>query len=299
MRILAGLAFLAAAAGAPAQMMNMMQPSYEGLWWNSPAGSESGWGVNITHQGNILFATWFTYDTDGSGLWLVVPRADLMSMPGYMMGYGGYGGETYDAYTYTGLVYRTTGPAFDSASFDPAAVHATEVGTATFRFNDPDAGTFSYSVNGVTGSKMIVRQVYSTVPTCALGGSAGSSTNYQDLWWRGPSESGWGINLTHQGDTIFATWFTYDSSGRGLWLVMSNGVKTAEGVYSGPLYRTTGPAFNAASWSATPVNVTAVGSATLTFSDANNGMFSYTVNGVSQSKPITRQVFSSPMTICR
>ncbi|HEX4782635.1 MAG TPA: hypothetical protein VH301_17895, partial [Usitatibacter sp.] len=33
----------------------------QGLWWRSPAGSESGWGVNITHQSNTLFATWFTY----------------------------------------------------------------------------------------------------------------------------------------------------------------------------------------------------------------------------------------------
>jgi hypothetical protein len=34
-----------------------------------------------------------------------------------------------------------------------------------------------------------------------------------------------------------------------------------------------------------------VGSATLTFSDANNGTLSYTVNGVSGSKAITRQLF--------
>ncbi|HEX6793354.1 MAG TPA: glycosyl hydrolase family 28-related protein, partial [Casimicrobiaceae bacterium] len=37
-------------------------PNYEGLWWASPAGSESGWGINFAHQGDIIFATWFTYD---------------------------------------------------------------------------------------------------------------------------------------------------------------------------------------------------------------------------------------------
>ena len=28
-------------------------PSYAGLWWNSPAGSEAGWGISIAHQGDI------------------------------------------------------------------------------------------------------------------------------------------------------------------------------------------------------------------------------------------------------
>ena len=40
--------------------------NYQGLWWNSPAGSESGWGINITHQGDTLFVTWFTYDSGGN-----------------------------------------------------------------------------------------------------------------------------------------------------------------------------------------------------------------------------------------
>ena len=301
MRILACLALFAAASSAPAQMMMTMQPSYQGLWWKTPAGSESGWGVNISHQGSILFATWFTYDADGSGMWLVMPDGMLTSSPGYMMGYGygyGYGGDPMTSYTYTGTLYRTTGPAFDSATFDPAAVHVTMVGTATFDFSDPDLGTFSYTVNGVSGSKMITRQVYSTMPTCELGGPTGSSPNYQDLWWKS-SESGWGVNITHQGDILFATWFTYGADGKGLWLVMSNGAKVNDGVYSGALYRTTGPAFDSATWSPSQVGVTPVGTGTFTFTDANNGTFAYVVNGVTQSKAITRQVFSMPTSVCR
>src|SRR3990167_7926115 len=67
------------------------------------------------------------------------------------------------------------------------------------------------------------------------------AANYQDLWWN-PAESGWGINITHQGDTMFATWFIYDAAGKPLWLVMSNGVKSGSGSFSGDLYRTSGPA---------------------------------------------------------
>ncbi len=49
-----------------------------------------------------------------------------------------------------------------------------------------------------------------------------NATNYQDLWWAaGGAESGWGINLTHQGDVLFATWFTYDSDGTPLWLAVT------------------------------------------------------------------------------
>ena len=36
-----------------------------------PNGAESGWGVSLTHQGDIIFVAWFTYDFDGSALWLV------------------------------------------------------------------------------------------------------------------------------------------------------------------------------------------------------------------------------------
>src|SRR5262249_46385393 len=64
-------------------------------------------------------------------------------------------------------------------------------------------------------------------------GKQAANANYQGLWWRSPanSESGWGVNLAHQGDILFATWFTYDASGAGQWFVMSNGNKTGPGTY--------------------------------------------------------------------
>src|SRR5947207_2926852 len=44
--------------------------NYQGLWWAAPAGAEDGWGINFAHQGNVIFGTWFTYDTTGRG-WLI------------------------------------------------------------------------------------------------------------------------------------------------------------------------------------------------------------------------------------
>jgi serine protease len=164
-------------------------------------------------------------------------------------------------------------------------------------------------VNGITQTKPIGRYIYATGGThCTLGGTQGASPNYQDLWWRSPaeSESGWGLNITHQGDILFATWFTYEAGGsaaapaKGMWLVMSNGNRTSAGVYTGTLYRTTGPAFSAVPFTPiTPSNYTIVGSLTLTFTDANTGTMSTTVNGISQAKPITRLIYSSPTTVCQ
>jgi hypothetical protein len=83
-----------------------------------------------------------------------------------------------------------------------------------------------------------------------------------------------------------------------LWLVVT-ALKTTPGVYSGTLYRTTGPALNAVPFNPAAVVATAVGNATFTFSDGNNANFAYTVNGVAQNKPITREVFTNPGTVCQ
>jgi serine protease len=262
--------------------------NYQGIWWNSPAGSESGWGINFAHQGDTLFASWFTYDLAGSGAWYVMTAQK--SAPA----------------TYTGTLYRTRGPRFDSVPFDPAAVTSTPVGTGTLAFADGSNGTFSYTVDGVAQTKSITRQVFGPQPACAWGATSdlAAATNYQDLWWKTPagSESGWGINLNHQGDTIFATWFTYDVDGSPMWLVVT-AQKTFANTFTGDLYRTAGARFDA--FNPAAVVATKVGTATFTFANGNQATFGYTVQTAampapaSQSKTITREVFGPPGTVCR
>jgi hypothetical protein len=65
------------------------------LWWNS---TESGWGLNVNNQGNVAFATLFTYDNLGAPLWLVMPNGQRQN-----------GGEVF-----TGALYRTTGSPFNA-----------------------------------------------------------------------------------------------------------------------------------------------------------------------------------------
>jgi hypothetical protein len=55
---------------------------------------------------------------------------------------------------------QTKGPAFGAAAFDPLKVTRSEVGTATFTFVHGNAATFSYSVNGISQSKSITRQLF-------------------------------------------------------------------------------------------------------------------------------------------
>ena len=266
---------LATFADAPAQ-------NFTALWWN-PA--ESGWGVNFNHQGNTLFATLFTYDTDHAPLWLVMSAGALQA----------------DGITFTGDLYRTTGPAFNAVPFTPiTGANLTKVGTMSVAFTGADAATLVYTVNGTTVTKAIQKQIFgSRAASCATTtGSRASLTNYQDLWWKS-DESGWGINITHQDRTLFATLFTYDNAGRGLWLVMSAGNLQADGSYLGDLYRTTGPAFNAQPFTPlTSANLTKVGTMSLRFADGNTATLAYTVNGVGVSKPIARQVFASPVPSC-
>jgi hypothetical protein len=266
--------------------------NYQGLWYAAPAESESGWGINFAHQGDAIFASWFTYDLAGKGWWLVMSANK--SAPN----------------VYAGTLLQVTGPAFDAVPFppvgSPGGATAAPAGSASLTFTDANNGTFAYTVNGISQTKAITRQQFGPMPTCTFGTQTNLAlaSNYQDLWWAAPagSESGWGINLTHQGDSIFATWFTYDHDHTPMWLIVT-APKSKPGTYTGPLLRTTGPPFNAMPFPpvGTPGGVTGsnVGTATFTFTDGNNASFAYTVNGVSQTKAITREVFQPPGTTCQ
>jgi hypothetical protein len=264
--------------------------NFEGLWWNSPGGSESGWGINVAHQGNVIFATWFTYDATGKAWWLTM-TADKT-------------GEN----VYSGNLIRTNGAPF-SAFIPPA--QTTVVGTGALTFTSATTGTLTYAVNDganvATQTKAIVLQTFGPVPTCVWGAQSDltKATNFQDLWWAAPAglESGWGINLTQQGTKIFATWFTYDANRDPLWLSALL-TQTGQNTYSGALDRTTGPAFNAVPFDPTLVHHSPSGTAMFRFTDGNTATFDYNVdlgdgvNEAIQSKAITREVFRAPGTVC-
>jgi len=69
--------------------------------------------------------------------------------------------------------------------------------------------------------------------------------------------------------------------------------------YTGSLDATTGPAFDAVPFDSSRVTHSAVGTATVTFTDGANSIFDYSLYGVARTKSLTRFVFRSPGTVCQ
>jgi len=116
-------------------------------------------------------------------------------------------------------------------------------------------------------------------------------------------ESGWGINFAHQGDTIFATWFTYDVDRRPLWLSATTVRQGTSNVWRGDVVRTSGARFDA--FDPALVQRRIVGTATITFADGNHATFAYAIadaalgGPLAQAKAIVRQPFGGgDPTVC-
>lgn len=273
---------------APTGVASIVPPTsttnYEGIWEATPPGSQSGWGINLAHQGDIIFATWFTYDLTGKGWWLSMTANRT--------------GEN----TFSGLLQETNGPPYYSMPFDPARVTRNTIGAGTLTFTGTDSGTFGYALNGTAQTKTITRFRFGPMPSCAYSAAPNlaAATNYQGLWQAASgNESGWGATLTHQGDVIFMVWYTYEPTGGPLWL-SATAQKVAQGVYAGTFYRTNGPPYNAVPFSPALVTQIPVGTMQLAFAGGDSGSFSYTIGGVTQTRQIARLLFRPPAaTLCQ
>src|SRR5438128_854668 len=115
-RLLCACAVAALIAVVPAKATDLTD-----LWWNS---SESGWGMNIAHQSNTIFLTFFVYGADGKAGWYSATAT--------------YSGQNAGgSLLYTGDLYEATGPYYGGV-FSPSSVHPTKVGNATFQADTVD-----------------------------------------------------------------------------------------------------------------------------------------------------------------
>jgi len=238
--------------------------SYQDMWW---AGSqENGWGLTITQHNDLLFLAWYLYDNNGNPYWIVMPNG------------------TWNAShtSYSGALYVPSGSWFgnyDTAHFAAGGA----VGTGSITFTSASTAALNYTVGGVLGSKSIARLVFGAA-------NAAPITDYSDMWWGGTSQNGWGVVLSQQYHNIFAAWYTYDASGKTTWFVMPDGTWSGN-TYSGALYSTKGSPVLNGTYSASALVVTQVGTLSLTFTDASNATMTYTVNGLTQTKSISRLAF--------
>jgi hypothetical protein len=250
------------------------RPNLTGLWWRA---DENGRGTWISHQADTIFAVDYAYDAANAPRWRTMVAAKR------------------DDGTYSGEVWETRGPAFNAPTFDPQQVATLRIGYGWIAHDDAE----HVRVDMAEGSgRELVRQQFGPLPACAFGLAPDLSklANYTDLWWN-PAESGWGINVAHEGDTLFAAWYTYNLDGTPLFLVATM-QKSGAATYAGDLYRATGPA-------GTAMQAAKVGTATLAFASGNAGTLGYSAQlpgmtaPAAGTKAITRQVFAAPGAACQ
>jgi hypothetical protein len=235
----------------------------QGLWWSGEA--ESGWGLNIAKNDERIFASLFIYDSDGKPQWVVMP--------------GGQWDPLHEVYW--GDLYIPSGSfhgSYDSRAFKMGEV----VGTGSLSFPSADAGRFDYVVRGLAGGKNIERFVFGTRSLDVPSPHAG-------MFWGGPGQDGWGVSIQEQGASLFATWYTYGPDGKPIWFYMSGGRWTTPTTYSGDLFRSTGAAWlGNQSYSSSNTHPVKVGTLTLAFQGNDAATMTSTVDGLTQSRPISR-----------
>ena len=115
--------------------------NYSDLWWNS---SESGWGLTVSHQGDVIFILWYTYGEGGRDQW--ISGTPLRLQPD-----GSFSGP---------MQRPDMGTAVADIDGSPATTFPVpEIGMASLSFSDGENGTFNYTVGDVTQSKAIERFV--------------------------------------------------------------------------------------------------------------------------------------------
>ena len=115
-------------------------------------------------------------------------------------------------------------------------------------------------------------------------------------YWYNPNESGWGATIAQQNDVLFVILFVYDEQRKPEWFVASNVRDNGGGVFSGTLYRTSGPSLGT-TFDPAAVDFRAVGTVTLQYAVNFAGQASirlgYTVDGIAVTKGATRLTWES------
>lgn len=269
-------------------------PSYHGLWWNP---NESGWGMSLTHHGNIIFAALYTYDEMGAPVWYAIPNCPV-SANVCTEDSSGTSCPAVPSYSCNGDIYKVSGGTPPTLPWKIEGKIMASVGKGNLTFKDANNGTFTFIDKKFSGdimpnspppgayiAKAITRQIFATGETAPL-------VNYTDLWWN-PNESGWGVSLTQQFSIIFAAWFTYDATGNPIWYVATN-CQLVKSACTGDLYQVQGGSPLTSAWNGANKTVTKVGEVTFEFTDPSNAVMTYTFNNmpnITTKKIITRQVF--------
>jgi hypothetical protein len=150
----------------------------------------------------------------------------------------------------------------------------------------PDGYVGSFQGNGVG-------TFWGRIAASKRGDPSPDGNGWRNGMWFPPNESGWGVNIIEQGDTIFASLFVYDAQRRPHWYTGSALTRSGTGegaVFSGPLYETTGPYFGG-SFDPSAVTHREVGTMSFQQLSDNQAFLGYTADGVAVSKTVNRFIF--------
>jgi hypothetical protein len=118
---------------------------YSDLWWNP---QESGWGMNIVQQGETAFVTLFVYGPDDRPTWYVASDARVFAV------------DASGNPAFRGTLYKTTGP-WMGGPFDSAKVRLQPVGQLVIEPRVDGRLNLTYSAEGISVSKDVVRSTFS------------------------------------------------------------------------------------------------------------------------------------------
>ena len=177
-----------------------------GLWWNA---IESGWGATLTQQSSIMYVTMFVYDAAGNATWYTVSC-------------------TIFAATCSGDMLRFRGGQTPTMPWSGSGLNFTKVGTMTLTFSSNDAGTMSYSIDGLASKRQITRQIFGP-PAPVIPGLAGQ--------WQGAIVETRSNCTQSQNNGGRATYGQYDigmvGTNAGPITIMLSGVTGLQCTYSG------------------------------------------------------------------
>lgn len=154
-----------------------------GLYWNP---KRSGHGFDINLSGSNMYLVWYTYNKEGLGTWYLASNQFQ----------GKEWSANLDRFTYDKATNSTT---------------PNSVGTIKLSFFDEKRAMLSWDIEGNTGSEPIELFVQSAEqPDNDLSGT------YFD-----PSDPGWGLTVSSQGQAVVVVAYIYRQNGEPGWVLGS------------------------------------------------------------------------------
>lgn len=242
---------------------------YKPLWWGGP--SQAGWGVAIPQHGEHVFPVYFTYDSANRPTW--------KAMQGQWVGGVGTGFRG-DLYEYSGAPYF---------AFDTSKVRVIGSVPTFLAFNgETTRASLVLNANNGNVTPPPPTTLLPILPFSFAPATPRAELGVSDIWWGGPSQSGWGIHIAEDQGNLFLAWFTYDADGRNTWFAMPDGQWTDDRTWAGPVYRTSGSSRAGGAYDASVYAATRVGDFTIHFSGTMAATFTYNVDGHSGTLNLQR-----------